>query len=389
LSSRIKTIATLLLGITLVAILTACETRSPVKAQKRVFLDLSLEFLGEYQLPKTSFKNTQVGGLSALTYDRLSQRFYALSDDRDKARFYTLNPTLTTTAEGEVVLENMEVEDVTFLRDEKGATYAQGTVDPEGIAVSPQGTVFISSEGVASKGIAPFVKEFDLKTGKGKQSLRIPQRFLPNVPGKDSGEPRGVRDNLGFEGLTLADVGLAKTDPFRLFTATESSLAQDSSTEEEEPAIQPPVRLLHYQINPVGQPILVAEHLYLLDVAPSDVIYNGVTELMALNEAGYFLSLERTFGFSGHGAKIFQIAMGNATDTSNIASLKNNLSTIQPLRKKLILDLRELGIPLDNLEGMTFGPPLPDGSQSLILVSDDNFRKNQVTQFLLFKISFN
>gem|GEM_PF-5739043 len=83
-------------------------------------------------------------------------------------------------------------------------------MDPEGIAVSPQGTVFISSEGVASKGIAPFVKEFDLKTGKGKQSLRIPQRFLPNVPGKDSGEPRGVRDNLGFEGLTLADVGLAK-----------------------------------------------------------------------------------------------------------------------------------------------------------------------------------
>gem|GEM_PF-4027170 len=72
-------------------------------------------------------QNTQVGGLSALTYDRLSQRFYALSDDRDKARFYTLNPTLTTTAEGEVVLENMEVEDVTFLRDEKGATYAQGT----------------------------------------------------------------------------------------------------------------------------------------------------------------------------------------------------------------------------------------------------------------------
>jgi hypothetical protein len=47
-----------------------------------VFLDLSLDFLGEYQLPKMKFKDTPVGGLSGLTYDRQQNRFYAISDDR-------------------------------------------------------------------------------------------------------------------------------------------------------------------------------------------------------------------------------------------------------------------------------------------------------------------
>ncbi len=376
-----KRIVTLLGAITLLTILTACgATKTKVKAEKRVFLDLSLEFIGAYQLPKTTFKNTRVGGLSALTYDPQQQSFYALSDDRSQSRFYTLNPRITTTATGETVLEEIEVENVTFLTDEKGNPYPVGTLDPEGIAISGRSTIFISSEGVNNKKIAPFVGEFDLQTGKLQQSLAIPERYLPTAKA-------GVRDNLGFEALTLSPHSLTTTDTFRLFTATESALLQDNS--EEDPENRAPIRLLHYLINSTGESILVAEHLYLLDSAPSDVIYNGLTELTALEKEGYFLSLERTFGFSGTGAKIFQIAMGNATDISNIPSLKGNTSTIQPLKKKLLLDFGELGIELDNLEGMTLGPILPDGSQNLVLVSDDNFRKNQVTQFLLFKIIVN
>jgi hypothetical protein len=57
-----------------------------------------------------------------------------------------------------------------------------------------------------------------------------------------------------------------------------------------------------------------------------------------------------------------------------------------PIQKRLLLDLNELGIPLDNFEGISFGPQLPDGSKSLILVSDDNFSELQVTEFLLFRL---
>ncbi|MDB9503802.1 esterase-like activity of phytase family protein, partial [Spirulina major CS-329] len=59
---------------------------------------------------------------------------------------------------------------------------------------------------------------------------------------------------------------------------------------------------------------------------------------------------------------------------------------VTPLKKRLLLDLSTLPIPLDNLEGMTLGPRLADGSSLLVLVSDNNFSAEQVTQFLFFRL---
>ncbi|NEN96553.1 MAG: endonuclease/exonuclease/phosphatase, partial [Moorea sp. SIO3I7] len=50
----------------------------------------------------------------------------------------------------------------------------------------------------------------------------------------------------------------------------------------------------------------------------------------------------------------------------------------------LLLDFDDLGIRLDNSEAIAFGPTLPDGRQSLIVASDNNFNDNQITQFLAF-----
>jgi hypothetical protein len=50
-------------------------------------------------------------------------------------------------------------------------------------------------------------------------------------------------------------------------------------------------------------------------------------------------------------------------------------------------DKRNQQGPLDNVEGMTLGPTLPDGRRSLILVSDHNFAGSQFTQFLLFALA--
>jgi len=51
-----------------------------------------------------------------------------------------------------------------------------------------------------------------------------------------------------------------------------------------------------------------------------------------------------------------------------------------------VLDLEALALPLDNVEGMTIGPTLPDGRRSLVLVSDNNFAAAQFTQFLAFAL---
>ncbi|WP_272897015.1 esterase-like activity of phytase family protein [Mycolicibacterium tusciae] len=42
---------------------------------------------------------------------------------------------------------------------------------------------------------------------------------------------------------------------------------------------------------------------------------------------------------------------------------------------------------LDNVEGITLGPKLSDGRQVVVLVTDDNFSDDQMTQFYAFALS--
>ncbi|MEY4517516.1 MAG: hypothetical protein RLZZ499_115 [Cyanobacteriota bacterium] len=356
----------------------ACSLPQRVTAEERMFRNFSLEFIDQYEIPKAQFQDTVVGGLSAIAYNRQEDLFYVLSDDRGQrspARFYTFKLEVQQSNQ-QIQIDSFKPENVTFLLNEAGEKYLPGTIDPEGLTLSPRNTLFISSEGDPTKDIAPFIAEYELATGKKLSDLPVPPRYLVNQ------KSQGIQENLSFESLTINRTGLPE-DPFRVFTATEAALLQDQSLEEQ---AQTKVRFLHYVVNPVGKPIVVAEHLYLLDPAPVEIISNGLTELLALKTEGYFLSLERTYGFTGAGAKIFQVVIGNATDTTKIESLKGNIAQVQPLHKKLLFDLQDLGIYLDNLEGMTVGPRLPDGSQSLLLISDDNFNDEQISQLLLFRL---
>jgi hypothetical protein len=376
------------LALILLTVCTACAP-PPAVARDRSFPEMSLEFLGEYELPKTNFEGSPVGGLSGITYDpkgistvtSKAYRFYALSDDpseNGEARFYSLRLDLTSSDPANIRLKKVAVEGVTSLKKADGETFSWGSINPEGIALSPRNSVFVASEGVTHAGIPPFVGEFDLKTGNLRGNLPIPKRYIPDA--SDEKQQQGVRENLGFESLsidpeTFSPGGL---DPFRLFAATEAPLMQDLDPEH---AIK--LRFLHYVIVD-KTPQLVSENLYNLDQVPLTVL-NGLTELVTVG-GGQILSLERSFGLSGYSARIYQVALGAATDTSRIQSFKGSVTMVEPVKKKLLLDLSELGIPLYNLEGMTLGPQLPDGSKSLVLVSDDNFDEAQKTQFILLSL---
>lgn len=381
-----KLISWLLAGIlTCLTLLSGCSIPQ-VSAQERLFLDLSLEFIDEYQLSQQSFANTRVGGLSGITYDRQRDRFYAISDDRGDyapARFYTLKLNLDSSLPTAPRIENVEIEAVTILTKEDGEPYESGKINPEGIAFAAPNSLFVSSEGVSDRGIPPFIHQFNLETGQFVSALPIPQSYLPDAIGKE--QKRGVQNNLGFESLTINPRGFgdATVDPFRIFTATESPLQQDQDpSQPDQPAIN---RLLHYLVSD-GPPLLIGEYAYPMSQDPRWSLINGLTELLALDPAGHLLSLERSFGFLGYNAEIFQINIASGTDTSSFASLKGLESESELLQKSLLLNLQDLGIPLDNLEAMTLGPRLPDGSQSLILVSDNNFNPDQVTQLLLFRL---
>lgn len=376
------------LALILLTVLTACVP-PPAAAKDRSFPEMSLDFLGEYQLPKINFEGVPVGGLSGITYDSKGMsaptskayRFYAISDDKSEngdARFYSLRLDLASGSSQNIRLKKVTVEGVTSLKKPDGETFSWGAINPEGIALSPRNSVFIASEGVTHAGIPPFVGEFDLKTGTQRGNLPIPKRYIPDA--SDEEQHQGVLDNLGFKSLTIDPETFSPggLDPFRLFVAPAAPLMQDL-----DPENGSKLRILHYVLVD-KTPQLVSENLYTLDEVPLSV-FNNLTELVTVG-GGQFLSLERSFGLSGYGARIYQVAFGAATDTSRINSFKGRSAIVEPVRKKLLVDLTELGIPLYNLEGMTLGPRLPDGSQSLVLVSDDNFDEAQKTQFILFSL---
>jgi hypothetical protein len=373
--------------VSLLPLLAGCQIH-PVSAEDRLFLKLSVDFLGEYQLPKQEFQGTTVGGLSGITYDRQRDCYYAISDDRSDltpARFYTLKLAIDSTNRQQPRLQKVEVEAVTPLLDQTGQPYAKGAIDPEGIALSPLNSVFIANEGIANAGLAPTVGEYDLKTGQLKRSLSIPTRFIPDTKlGTQNGkQTRGVGDNLGFESLTLSP-GNSTLEPFRLFTATESSLVQDSDEQNPQHG-KSRNRMLHYMVSKVRS-LFISEQLYPMEPPPPGAKFHGLTELLAIDSGGHFISLERSFGSNGFNVKLFQLATGSATDTSAKATLRGDVKGVMPIQKKLLLDLNSLGIKLDNLEGLTLGAQLPDRSRSLVVISDDNFRSDQITQVLLFRL---
>ena len=333
-------------------------------------LDGRADFLGAVILP-TGFdvEGTQVGGLSGITYDKANDRYLAISDDRSQvndARFYELGIDLSGG-----VLHGVQFSGVTTLKQPGGSPFPERSLDPEGIALTSDGALYISSEGDASQLINPFVDRFSLD-GEELSSLPIPAAFLPSADGES-----GIRNNLAFESLTITP------DRKYLFTATENALAQDgpaASLDEESPS-----RIVKYDLE-TGQ--VVAEYIYETDTIPhasepaGGYADNGLVELLALDNTGTLLALERSYASGvGNSIRLYEVHTQGATDVSGFDSV-DGFSIDAVADKRLLLDLADLGITLDNIEGMTLGPVLEDGRQSLILVSDNNFSESQKTQVI-------
>lgn len=336
-----------------------------------------LELLGEATLaPGLTFEETAVGGLSDLAYDGERDRYYAVSDDpsyRSPARFYTLAIDL---AAGSLAPDGVSVEAVTRLTDRSGRPFPRLVMDAESIALTARRTLLISSEGNIREGVAPSLREFRLD-GRELRRLRIPARYLPR-----GSRPFGVRHNLAFEALARAASG----DGFYL--GCENALQQDGPAADVGQAS--PARILRY----AGPGRVAAEHVYLVEpladppATPEGFRTNGLVELLAVAD-DELLALERSFTLGvGNSVRLYAVSTRGATDVRRYKRLdRGRGAAYTPVAKRLLLDLTTLGLELDNLEGLTFGPRLPDGRRSLVLISDDNFSAAQRTQVLAFAVS--
>lgn len=138
-----------------------------------------------------------------------------------------------------------------------------------------------------------------------------------------------------------------------------------------------------YQLSPITKP------------NKGDFNLNGVTDILEFKN-NHFLVIERTYqsdyGAYGNTVNIYHAYAGETTTNSiQINSLET--TSYIPLKKELIFEFDTIKDKLtegivDNIEGITFGPKLNNGNQSLILVSDDNFQLygKQLNQFILLEI---
>ncbi len=342
----------------------------------------NVEFLGLTSFATgTTFQETQVGGLSGIIYDPTRNVYYAISDDRSSinpARFYGLTVDLSDGSlnDGDVIFTS-----VTTLRDTQGNPFAVNSLDPEGITLTENGTVYISSEGEVRPDLGrvtnPFVNQFSL-SGQQLSELAIPETFWAV-----DGTTQGIRNNLAFESLTITP------DRRYLYTATESALAQDGTIATLENSSL--ARILKYDLTTGA---VVAEFVYEIEPIPQasnpagGFADNGLVELFALDNNGTLLALERAFAVGvGNTVKLYEIQTQGALNVQGFADFyweagNSRFEIDPPVSKRLLVDFAELGITPDNLEGMTLGPVLADGRPSLIVVSDNNFNTTQTTQVI-------
>jgi hypothetical protein len=219
------------------------------------------------------------------------------------------------------------------------------------------------------------VREFTL-VGRQIRDIPLPPYVTPD------GATTGVRQNLGLESAAVTPDGR------HLLTGFENALVQDgpASTLTTTSAS----RLLDVELS-TGD--LQGEYVYRDDpvaeapVPAGQFTVNGLVELLPFNRR-FGLSMERSFSVgAGNTIKLYRYALAGADDVSGVADL-DDAAPVREASKALVLDLggvaRSEGLTLDNIEGMTLGPRLPDGSRALLLVSDNNFTPGQVSQFLLF-----
>jgi len=337
-----------------------------------------LEFLGQAIVPTgTTFAGTTVGGLSSISYDAKRGVYYALSDDQGQfqpARYYTLGLDI-----GDGTLSNGDVHftGVTTLLAPNGLPYPTGSLDPEGLTLAGKSDeLIVTSEGIANAGTAPFVRRYSLD-GHFLGDLPVPDAFLPTSP------THGVRQNLAFEAAAVTPDGR------HLLVGMEGALTQDGPAATV--ANGSTSRILRYNLASgklQSQVVYPDDAVAETPVPPTNFSVNGLVELLPL-DSQHAIAMERSFSVgapgTGNTIKLYLVDLAGATDVDGLDSIAG-LTSLRTVDKTLLLDLRTLGIPLDNVEGMTIGPKLPDGRQSLVLVSDNNFAASQFTQFLLFAL---
>ena len=332
-----------------------------------------LIWLGEFTRPTgTQYLqlagSARFGSISGLAPDPTTKQWAAVIDDREQSRVAWLH--VTYGAKGlEVTPTRMQA-----LRAGPGVADRIATqADLEAIVALPGGGFLVSEEGHRVDGSGELWQPALLRVSSEAvvtDVIDYPAEFQITADGKT-----GVRDNQGFESLAITPSG-------RIITGLEQPLVQDGSVTFDRPGVgrliefersgstYKPGRQWRYMISPTPR-------IENFDLMCEDG-ENGLVELLALSETS-LLSMERACLMTNDKQFVANAVQLFAVELIGAETRKRLLLNFDNVAPRLSSALTRL----ENFEGMAFGP-IVNGTPTLLIVSDDNFRKTQKTAFLLF-----
>lgn len=368
-----------------IVIMTGCSSARKTTGKTSAAAVKELHFINEYIFPNDiQFKNTIIGGLSGIEYDKARDVYYMICDDpssKGPARFYTAKLLI-----GNKGIDSIVFTGVTTILDPSGKPYPDITkdrihsADLEAIRYDPVQDILIrSSEGQRFiRGGKQELQNPDLvimdRSGRFKDSFALPANMHIQA------EEKGPRHNSVFEGLAFGDNN-------SVFISLEDAIYEDgrSAATGDSTAW---TRLLKFDGKTKKQ---AAQYAYQADAVPHAPVPAGAFKINGISDILYigkdqFIVIERAYstGRLPSDIRVYLADIKNAEDISTISLATQPVQ--KPITKKLLLDMNTLGLFIDNIEGVTFGPVLPNGNRSLVFVADNNFSAKQKSQFLLFEI---
>lgn len=330
-----------------------------------------LEYINQLGLPvdysftdPTSKLSYTIGGLSGIDYDPKTDTYIVQSDHQSSkypgssvgySVMYRIKLTGLTDATSQPQVEFLSAQP---LLNELGNPIS----DAESIRLDPNGDGYWYTTEEKPAGI------YHYHTDGSVSKLAVPDNIATRA-----------QDNLSLEGSTFAPDG-------SYYVSMERNLTGDATGYS---------RITKYDANES----IVAQYAYYTD-KPSTIgaTSNGISEILALDN-NTLLVMERgdntnqvgaTTGAARNRVRIYKVSLVGAQNVLNITNLDSmNTTTMEKTKlfdsqdPSIVDQLKTNETKIDNIEGMTLGPKMADGRQSLVLVSDDNFRLGQYkTQFL-------
>lgn len=344
-----------------------------------------LKLVSSIEIPfDETFQNTKVGGLSGIDYDTKNDLYYLICDDRsvfNDSRFYTAKINLS-----EDKIKSFAFQNVTYLKDETGKAYGNWnntpttSADPEDMRYNPKTNSLIwSSEGArvisTNKEVLqnPSLNFIDLK-GDFIGNVTLPENL------KMQKLEKGPRNNGTLEGITFDKK--FKT----IYTNIEEPLFEDGNQANTSKGGL--IRLYQFDAKTKKN---TAQYGYQLEPIAREPNPKGTFAVNGVSAIQYYgknqlLVVERSYstGTQACTIKVFLCDLKKATNVKNYPYLQSQ--KLELASKKLVLNMDDLGIFIDNVEGLTLGPKLANGNPSIIFVSDNNFSDKQKTQVLVFEL---